>query len=601
MYRNSLRPSTRFGIALSVLAAAGTLLWLGLFLDEDMEAFDAPGLVILVCNGVFFALSLLFFGRVGWVRLAASVMLHLVGIGALVLAVAGMWMDDTIGIKAAAAGVMVLAAGLSFVGILSLHSSDMRCDLACVLDAPRAAVRRRRIRRVAVVLAGLVVLGLSWTAWQVVPLLLAEPTISIDYLVQANELSRPADYDPNLNAAPHYETLFANFVPLSDQLEEQWRAWPDDLTPEQLVAFDEWALSQGSSLQSLAAAARCPYWWYEMTSEDGALCSVKVSYAQEMRRCVWAVVLLAKRRASQGQVDAAIGLLADMHMAGVHRARGTTLVEQMSGVAVCGLCYDALLAILDRCAVDAATLRRTLEVFEARLPPLCVPRFEEIERLYGYDSMQRTFSDDGRGSGRLIPHRLYEMKKDGSLYSPPLSYLEAIWICTIHPDRAETLRLFDERWAMCITLTDQGPWQLYSRGVSCETRLDELLAGNYLLRSGARATAGCIQIGWRSRVHGRAVVATLAILTWKAEKGQWPNSLADLVAEGYLQDMPMDPYSDEPLIYKVTGDNFTLYSVAENFLDDRGESADWNLSEWGGDRVFWPVDRAGETATDDNP
>ncbi len=590
MYRNSLRLSTRFGIVLLVFVAAGTVMWLGLLLDEDMGAFDPPGLVVLGLNVLFLALSLLFLGRVRWVRPAASFVLHGVSVGFVVVAVAVMCSDETIGTRMLVVAFALLAVGLAFAGILTLHGDDMRDDLARTLESQRAPTRRSRKRRIALLVVSCIVLFLSWTAWRIVPLLLAQPTITVDYLAEANRLNKPADYDPNLNAAPHYDKLFAGFTPLPDELEEQWKAWLADLTSDELVALEQWASSNDSSLRALASAARCPYWWFELTAEDGALCGVKMPYAEEMRRCAWAFVLLAKYRASQGQVDAAIGQLMDMHMIGVHRARGGTLVEQLSGLAVCRLCYDSLLDVLDRCSVDTATLRLSLETLEARLPQLDVPRFDDIERLYGYDSFQRSFSDDGHGSGRLIPCLLYAMKKDGGLYSPPLSYLDAVWICATHPDRARTIRLFDECWRVVSALADQTPWELYSHGMSVEARLDELLAGNYLLRSSARPTAGCIRLGWQHRVYGRAVVTILAVLARKAEKGQWPASLGDLVAEGYLREIPMDPYSNEPLVYKVTEDNFVLYSVAENFRDDGGDNVEWDESASGGDRVFWPVD-----------
>ena len=52
----------------------------------------------------------------------------------------------------------------------------------------------------------------------------------------------------------------------------------------------------------------------------------------------------------------------------------------------------------------------------------------------------------------------------------------------------------------------------------------------------------------------------------------------------------MDPYSDEPLVYRVEGESFILYSVGEDFFDDGGIDVTWDQSQSGGDRVFWPVD-----------
>jgi len=78
------------------------------------------------------------------------------------------------------------------------------------------------------------------------------------------------------------------------------------------------------------------------------------------------------------------------------------------------------------------------------------------------------------------------------------------------------------------------------------------------------------------------------------EKDRYPSALGELVAAGFLNELPMDPWSDKPLVYKKTDDDFTLYSVGPNFVDDGGEyGRDRNrqIRKWSdnGDTVFWPV------------
>lgn len=58
--------------------------------------------------------------------------------------------------------------------------------------------------------------------------------------------------------------------------------------------------------------------------------------------------------------------------------------------------------------------------------------------------------------------------------------------------------------------------------------------------------------------------------------------------------MPIDSFSDKPLVYRKTDDGFTLYSVGENCIDDGGELARNKKGEarvWGGegDAIFWPI------------
>jgi hypothetical protein len=80
------------------------------------------------------------------------------------------------------------------------------------------------------------------------------------------------------------------------------------------------------------------------------------------------------------------------------------------------------------------------------------------------------------------------------------------------------------------------------------------------------------------------------------DKDGYPDKLEELVKKNYLKQLPTDPYSDKPLIYKKNDNDFALYSVGENFRDDAGEvvrySLNGEIAKWGlenGDAVFWPV------------
>ena len=108
------------------------------------------------------------------------------------------------------------------------------------------------------------------------------------------------------------------------------------------------------------------------------------------------------------------------------------------------------------------------------------------------------------------------------------------------------------------------------------------------------ATDRISDIVYRGKIYHEATVAILAIQRWRLEKDQYPASLAELVTAGFLNELPMDPWSDKPLAYKKTDDDFILYSVGFNFTDDGGEygkDRNGNFREWSdnGDFVFWPV------------
>jgi hypothetical protein len=600
MYGNPLPPSKLFGIVLLLFSGTAMSIWATGLVTAETPAFDTRGLILLTVGTGLLILSLLFFRRVRWVRVVMSVLLHLLGLALLATLLYTLPTVETTVEHVVVVAFTLLGVGLLFVALLTLHGNAMRSDFAA---APIRAGRSCRRRYLAATAAGILVL-LALAAWQIVPLLVAKPTITEDYLAQANQANKPSDYDPNFNAAPHYEKLFRQFTPLPQVLKDgnAWKSWPEDLSDDELKALEEWASVNDSVLPALAQAARCPYWWFEMKSGDGTfsgvferestggpLSGIQVPYLDESRDCAWGIVTLAKYRAARGEIGPALRWLTDLHMLGMHRHRAGTLVDQLTGLAICMVDYDAVLALLGHCQVEGQILRQTLNTFAPRILQIDVPRFSEVEHLYGYDNIQRTFTDDGNGNGRLIPARLYESKKRRShLYTWPIPYLDAVRICLTHPDRRQTVALFESYFTMVKELARKTPWELELEDTSYQQRLKEWLSGNYYLQDGSAAIARCIQLGWRGRVSGAAVVTTLAILTHKAQKGRFPESLRQLVEEGLLSSVPIDPYSGEPLVYTVNGDDFTLYSVGEDFVDNGGQPCEWD-DQSGGDHVVWPV------------
>ena len=87
----------------------------------------------------------------------------------------------------------------------------------------------------------------------------------------------------------------------------------------------------------------------------------------------------------------------------------------------------------------------------------------------------------------------------------------------------------------------------------------------------------------------------IAILRYKQDFGEFPENLDKLVETGYLKKIPIDPFSDKPLAYKKTDDNFIIYSFGSNCQDDGGQPdryGDGKIKPFSdkGDWIFWPVE-----------
>ena len=103
-----------------------------------------------------------------------------------------------------------------------------------------------------------------------------------------------------------------------------------------------------------------------------------------------------------------------------------------------------------------------------------------------------------------------------------------------------------------------------------------------------------VQLGWSLKTHEAGVITLLAIQRYFRANGSYPDSLDQLVEEGFLKQTPRDPFGQGTLIYRKTDKGFLLYSSGANHqddggrmvTDDQGQPRNWADN---GDWVFWPV------------
>ena len=71
----------------------------------------------------------------------------------------------------------------------------------------------------------------------------------------------------------------------------------------------------------------------------------------------------------------------------------------------------------------------------------------------------------------------------------------------------------------------------------------------------------------------RLAEVAVALAACKAEKGEYPERLGELVPE-YLKRLPQDICAEGPLTYRGIGKGYLLYSIGKNMRDDGGEDDD---------------------------
>jgi hypothetical protein len=162
-------------------------------------------------------------------------------------------------------------------------------------------------------------------------------------------------------------------------------------------------------------------------------------------------------------------------------------------------------------------------------------------------------------------------------------------LATGFPSKAEAQKMVDDYFAAAERLGARTPWQRRVEG-----NVDEKLlatSGTMVMQLLGPAWVKVAETSWRAKAQRGAGLAILAIERYRLEKGGLPESLDELVKSGYLKELPMDPWSDGPLVYRRTADGYTLYSVGEDFTDDGGkpQPKDKPQDTLGCDIVFWPT------------
>ncbi len=282
------------------------------------------------------------------------------------------------------------------------------------------------------------------------------------------------------------------------------------------------------------------------------------------------LLLHAKLDACDGKMGSAVEEILAGYAMGTQLTGPRTTLEQLIGMAICNLSAKAGFEMLAKIQFDPALMGK----FQDRLRDLSTRWDRGFDgragRLIVLDWIQRTFSDDA-GGGCISRRRSW--------------HLHWGWI---RIDRADTVSLLEELIASLDVEARMTPWQCHLQGQSTMDTLER--RNNPSPGEFVSPMSESVSLAWRLRTHTTALLATLAIFRYRADIGRLPAALNELVSAGYLDAVPLDPFGDGPLVYRVQDGDFTLYSCGLDFRDDGGVPSNWGKGEKGGDQVFWPVD-----------
>jgi hypothetical protein len=471
----------------------------------------------------------------------------------------------------------------------------------------RAKKRCRPLWRTAVVrslqtVVILIVCFIAYTVWFVT----GKPVISTDYVAELNRIVRPAA-DESQNAFPLYDKAIqmikadSDFNDVKILLGKRY----EEANSVEKGKIEKLIAANKEVFDLIIAGSQKPYYWrtYQNRNPNSGVIGVMLPELAESRKIAQRLTWRARFSAEQGRFEDSFNDLTACYRFGRHIRQGNKiLVEQLVGIAIESLSVQTLRDILATHKVDSASLKILQQNLEQAFANENFAINFKGEKLCMYDAIQRTFTEGALGGHICIGGLRYMSIISGvSNGSNNETSTIGVWLPKVghvlftHPGKKETQQMVDRFYNYSENIALKNPAQIHAEGIDVEKESMKIVKGNLLLEMLAPAINRVLDLNFRSKINIQATIAVIALQRYKEDKGQYPESLNDLIAAGYLKELPIDPWSDKTLVYKKTDTGFTLYSVGPDFKDDGGVPARdekgkiqmWNNEK--GDAVFWPV------------
>jgi len=431
------------------------------------------------------------------------------------------------------------------------------------------------------------------------------PTISVNYIDWLNELVRTGQ-EKSENAKLYYDQAAELYVKCPAAIEKKCFGcskkegcgvnsdWLSDFNDVEVKQLSRWLADNKPAFEKVREGAEKLYFWpiYESNEPElmrGVLMRNVMKplsgYRNITRALGWQILYKANGADMESALNDCVVL---QKFCNQMQGKGT-LVEQLTGVAIEALALERIFMVLRDVDIPVDILKRFSRKLGNGLSSQSTVIDLEAEKAFWYDLIQRGFTDDGKGGGRVL--------KGGAVLVVG-DWKDSLWrlFSFSYPDRREVTTMIDNHFQCAEEFFEKTPCQLRNEGQALK-QLDEIAKKSIMLRLMEPAYGRLSEIAWRVKTSRAGLLTLLAVLRYDKEKDKYPATLSELLATGYLSELPIDPFSDKPLVYKKTDDSFILYSIGENFKDDGGQifrDSKGKARTWAdeGDAVFWPVPKS---------
>ncbi|MCK4998331.1 MAG: hypothetical protein KAS23_02310 [Anaerohalosphaera sp.] len=440
------------------------------------------------------------------------------------------------------------------------------------------------------------------------------PNIAIDYMATFNELTKPENYDPSQNCADILKQALDDYTEMQAELwwvmvfnNDDLLIMPSDLDPVLSSQLSVWLDSNQSASASVKKVSEKKIYWEELSRSDNNVDlalypNLLSTYQLISKASLWRIKVEAIYNP-----EVIINVTQNLRMAEIFANTGSR-TDMLLAQNIRVQSYGAIRCLLKHKVVESEILAQLQQYLEDNKPQVAYEKMCATEKLVAFDRFQRIYTDDGKGDGKIIPSQYKKVVLNGrgtgrgeslslfeKLKNIPRNLRSEIELSKYLANECETRKEAEDKvsevYDKASKIFKLTPYQMKAQETSYKHELlmicwppqDYPMVSNFFL-----SIDYLIDLIHIIECEHYATAAVLAIFRYKSDHETFPETLVKLVETGYLKSLPMDPYSDGPLVYGRTENGFVLYSLGADFDDDNGKGEhNWRSKD--GDYVFWPV------------
>ncbi len=455
--------------------------------------------------------------------------------------------------------------------------------------------------------------------------LVGSPSVNTNYLAQLNE---PVQVVPEAERAwPEYRAVLLelgfsperNYAPQLHVVHEpdedgNTTSWRSDILGVTYPGDEHWPIVAGfldehaGSIDRLRRATDLPAMGYvysyqitpadaqllgdvgtpDATWENGSMLVVLLPHTSRLHKVAYLIEADAHRAMEEGDVDRAIRDIVALDNLSRQLADGPTLVEKLMALAIHNRSYHALASMLERDAEVFSTAQ--LMYLAHALGPLDPAVYGDMsgERIFFQDTLQRIYTDDGNGDGRMT-YKGWKLLvsgfdyavigESGDGYSPTENLKELAVLPGVGVVMASRKQMSDE-YDRLMNMTHASmhvPLHEMPHSGAEQIIIDRMESFSVdrfrygmasILMPAMNVVRHLIE---RAQAAREGVLFGIALELYRREHSRYPETL-DALTPKYLPELPIDRMTGEPLKYRLIDGRPVIYSVGTDTDDDGGRT-----------------------------